>query len=214
MAHPDPRMQARSRNRAGDPPLPMDLRRLSARRPAVEASSGFVGIAAAYRICLLFGADDVRMADDSGRVVWLWGPLLLVAVLVAVFRFAETGGVGSETRKSRGAPSSALPSGSSPGVAGAASVPGGETRPPGGGFAALPGYSATPYAASPAPYSAGPVCPPWAGYARPHPFPSPGDHSGRYWGSGAAEWGPPIGEYGPDTQIDPYWWVAAEEGGR
>ena len=30
---------------------------------------------------------------------------------------------------------------------------------------------------------------------------------GRYWGSGAAEWGPPIGEYGPDAQVDPYWWV-------
>ena len=42
----------------------------------------------------------MRMADGSGRVVWLWGPLLLVAVLVATFQFAETGGGEAETGES------------------------------------------------------------------------------------------------------------------
>ena len=154
------------------------------------------------------------MADDSGRVIWLWGPLFLVAVLVAAFRFAETAGVVTETGEPRGAPSSALPASASPGLAATSPMPGAETRPPGGGFAPLPGYPAAPFAAGPAPYPGVPGCPPWAGYAWPHPFPRPGDHSGRYWGSGAAEWGSPVGEYGPDTQVDPYWWVAAEEADR
>ena len=150
------------------------------------------------------------MADESGRVVWVWGPLLLVAVLVGVFQFAETGGVGSEAGETRSAPPSALATGQVSGGAAMAPPPGGEMRPPVGGFAPYSGYPAGPYAAAPAPYPEAPVCPPWAW---PHSFPRPGDHSGRYWGSGAAEWGPPIGEYGPDTQVDPYWWVAAEEAG-
>ena len=150
------------------------------------------------------------MADESGRVVWLWGPLLLVAVLVAVFQFAETGGVGSEA----GEPPSVLPAGLVPGAAMMAPLPGGATRPPVGGFAPHPGYPAAPYAAGPGPYPGMPACPPRGAYGWPPSFPRPGDHSGRYWGSGAAEWGPPIGEYGPDTRVDPYWWVAADEDDR
>ena len=154
------------------------------------------------------------MKDDSGRIALLWGPLLLVGVLVAVFRFADTGGSGSEGRSSRAAPSIAGDASRSPGVAGSARLSGGEVRPPPGGFAPAPGYAAPPYAAAPSPYPGTPGYPPWAGSWWPQPFPRPGDHSGRYWGSGAAEWGPPIGEYGPDTQVDPYWWVSAEEAER
>ena len=154
------------------------------------------------------------MADDSGRLVWLWGPLLLVAVLVAVFRYAETDGSGSESGEDRRvAPSSSLPTGPSPGAAVTAAMPEAATRAPGGTFAPRPGYPAVPYAAGPAPYPGAPVCPPWAA-DRPPPYPRPGDHSGRYWGRGAPEWGPPIGEYGPDTRVDPYWWVSAEEADR
>ena len=147
------------------------------------------------------------MADGSGRVAWLWGPLLLVAVLVAVFRFAEIGGGEAATGEPRGAPSSALPAGQDSGAAAMPPVSGGEARAPGGVFAPVPGFPPAPYAAGPAPYPGAPVCPPWGW---PHSVPLPGDHSGRYWGGGAAEWGPPIGEYGPDTRVDPYWWVAAE----
>ena len=155
------------------------------------------------------------MADDSGRVVWLWGPLLLVAVLVAVFRFAETGGTGSERAEARrGAPSSTNPAVPSPEASVTALMPGGETRPAGDGLVRHPGYAAAPYMAGPAPYAAMRGHPPWAVHPWPHAFPRPGDHSSRYWGSGAAEWGPPIGEYGPDTQVDPYWWVTAEEADR
>ena len=144
------------------------------------------------------------MADESGRVAWLWGPLLLVAVLVAVFQFAETGGVGSEA----GEPPNALAADEVSGAAAMFLPPGSAMRPPAGDFAPHPGYPAAPYPAGPASYSGMPGWPPWAW---PHSYPRPGDHSGRYWGVGAAEWGPPIGEYGPDTQVDPYWWVAAEE---
>ena len=154
------------------------------------------------------------MADDSGRVASLWGPLILVAVLVAVFRFADPGGAAPEGRNSQEAPPRAFPAGQPSGAAGTAPLPGGATRPPAGGFAPLPGYPGAPVAAGPAPYPGVPACPPSASYWPPNPVPRPGDHSGRYWGSGAAEWGPPIGEYGPDTQVDPYWWVAAEEADR
>lgn len=148
------------------------------------------------------------MADDSGRVVWLWGPLLLVAVLVLVFRLSESGGVGSETGgERRAAPASALPANPPPRAVTAAPMPGGETRPP-GTFTPHTGYPTAPYMTGPAPYPGAPGYPPWGW---PHAFPRPGDHSGRYWGMGAAEWGPPIGEYGPDTEVDPYWWVTAEE---
>ena len=150
------------------------------------------------------------MADESGRVVWLWGPLLLVAVLVAVFQFAETGGVGSEA----GEPPSALAAGEVSGAAAMSPPPGGATRPPAGGFAPHPGYPPAPYAAGPGPYPGMQTFPPWGAYGWPPSFPRPGDHSGRYWGGGAAEWGPPIGEYGPDTRVDPYWWVTAEEDDR
>jgi len=141
------------------------------------------------------------MADESGRVAWVWGPLLLVAVLVAVFQFAEIGGVGSGAEEPRGMPPSALPAEPSLGVAVSAPAPV-------DAFRQMPGYPGAPYTAGPMPYPGAPGCPPWGW---PHSFPRPGDHSGRYWGGGAAEWGPPIGEYGPDTQVDPYWWVAAEE---
>ena len=147
------------------------------------------------------------MKDDSGRLAWVWGPLVLVGLLVVVFQFAETGGAGTATGESRGAPSSVRPAGPSPGAAGAAPVRAGVHGP-------VPGYPAAPPAVGPAPYAGMPAYPPWAWYGWPQPFPRPGDHSGRYWGSGAAEWGPPIGEYGPDTQVDPYWWVAAEETDR
>ena len=154
------------------------------------------------------------MKDDSGRVAWLWGPLFLVALLVVVFRFAEIGGVGFETGDSRGGSSSPIPAGPSPGAALAAPMSGGEARPPGGVFAPVPGVPPAPYAAGPAPYPGVGACPPWAGYGWPPSYPRPGDHSGRYWGSRAAEWGPPVGEYGPETRVDPYWWVAAEDTDR
>ena len=143
------------------------------------------------------------MKDDGGRVVRIWGPLLLVAVLVVVFRFADTSGTDS---------GNVLPAMRSPGSAAAPSVPGGTTRSPDGGFNPLSAYPVAPYAGSPVPNPGAPWgCPPWAGYGWPQPFPRPGEHSGRYWGRGAAEWGAPIGEYGPDTRVDPYWWVAAGE---
>ena len=152
------------------------------------------------------------MADNSGRVVWLWGPLLLLAVLVAVFRFAETGSVGPEDGEARrAAPSSAHADGPTEGTVATARSPGGEMRLPGGGFAPYRGYEAAPYAAGHVPYHGIPGVPPWAW---PYSYPRPGDYSGRYWGGGAAEWGPPVGEYGPDTEVDPYWWVAAEEADR
>ena len=146
------------------------------------------------------------MADESGRVAWLWGPLLLVAVLVAVFQFAETTGVGSEA----GEPPSALIAGEVSGAAAMSPPPGGAVRPPAGSFAPNPGYPAPSLAAGPVPYPGMSTCPPWGAYGWPPSFPRPGDHAGRYWGGGAAEWGPPIGEYGPDTRVDPYWWVAEE----
>ena len=147
------------------------------------------------------------MADESGRVVWLWGPLLLVVVLVAVFQFAETGGAGSEA----GEPPSALAAGEVSGAAAISPPPGGATTPATGGFAPHPGYPVPSLAAGCVPYPAMLACPPWGAYGRPPSLPWPGDRSGRYWGDGAAEWGPPIGEYGPDTRVDPYWWVAADE---
>ena len=150
------------------------------------------------------------MKDDSGRLALLWGPLLLVAVLVAVFRFAETGGGDSVNPSSRGAAEGALAA-HPPGAAATASEPAGGVRGLDGAYGPLPAY---PRAAYPPPYPAGPPGPPpWMGYWWSPQLPRPGDHSGRYWGSGAAEWGPPIGEYGPDTQVDPYWWVAEEEAG-
>ena len=129
------------------------------------------------------------MADESGRVVWLWGPLLLVAVLVAVFQFAETGGVGSES----GEPPSALVAGEISGAAAMPPPPGGTTRPSDGGFAPAP--PGTP----PAPYAAGPVPVPrnaglsTLGGVRVAAFVTlgPGDHSGRYWGGGRGGVGAP-----------------------
>ena len=156
----------------------------------------------------------MRMADVPGRVVWLWGPLFLVAVLVLVFQLGAIGGVGSGAGKPRGAASSALPAGPSPGAPVAAPMPEGDTRAPGSVSAPVSGYPPGPYAAGPAPYPGAGACPPWAMYGWPPSFPRPGDHSGRYWGSGAAEWGPPIGEYGPEAQVDPYWWVAGDEDDR
>ena len=156
----------------------------------------------------------MRMADVSGRVVWLWGPLFLVAVLVLVFQLGATDGIDSGTGEAGGTSSSAPRAGPSPGAALAAPMPEGEARAPGGAFPPVPGYPPAPYPAGPAPYPGAGACPPWAMYGWPPSYPRPGDHSGRYWGSGAAEWGPPVGEYGPDTRVDPYWWVAAEEAGQ
>ena len=143
------------------------------------------------------------MKVDSGWLVWPWGPLVLVAALVAVFRFAEPGGGGAAS------PATPVPAPGVDVVPPPTSGAGGEVR----GFA---GPSGPPpwYPAEPPPYPGGPGRPPWAAYRWAKPFPRPGDHSGRYWGSGAAEWGPPIGEYGPDTQVDPYWWVPAEKADR
>ena len=149
----------------------------------------------------------MRMEDGSGRVVWLWGPLLLVAVLVLVFQLDATDGIDSETVE----PGSAHSAGLSPGIARATPMSGGEAQAPGSVFPPVPGYPPAPYAAGPAPWPGAGACPPWAMYGWPPSFPRPGDRSGRYWGSGAAEWGPPLGEYGPEAQVDPYWWVAAEE---
>ena len=155
------------------------------------------------------------MKDDSGRLVWLWGPLLLVAVLVAIFRFAETGGGESASPAPRDAASDAAPAVHPPGAAAAwGAGAGGEVRGPDRASGAFPGVPANPCAPGPASYPVAPGCPPWTAYRWAQPFPRPGDHSGRYWGGGAVEWGPPIGEYGPDTQVDPYWWVAPEEDGR
>ncbi len=145
------------------------------------------------------------MKDDSGRLALLWGPLLLVAVLVAVFRLAETGSGDSASPPSRGATADGAPAAHPPGAAATVSGPAGEVRGRHGAYGPFPAY---PRAACPPP---SPGYPPWAEYRWAQPYPRPGDHSGRYWGSGAAEWGPPIGEYGPDTRVDPYWWVAAEE---
>ena len=142
------------------------------------------------------------MKVDSGWLVWPWGPLVLVAALVAAFRFAEPGGGGSASPPSPGADVAPPPPP-------AASGPGGEARGVEGAFG--PSGPSSWYPAEPPPYPGGPGRPPWAAYRWAEPFPRPGDHSGRYWGSGATEWGPPIGEYGPDTRVDPYWWVAAEE---
>lgn len=139
------------------------------------------------------------MKVDSGWLVWPWGPLVLVAALVAVFRFAEPGGGGAASP----APPVPAPGADVVPPPPAASGAGGEVR----GFAGPSPW----YPAEPPPYPGGPGRPPWAAYRWAEPFPRPGDHSGRYWGSGAAEWGPPIGEYGPDTQVDPYWWAPAEE---
>ena len=154
------------------------------------------------------------MKDDSGRIAWLWGPLLLVAVLVLVFRLGATGGAGSGPGEPRGVAARALPAGSSPGAPVAAPMPEGDTRVPGSVFPPVSGYPPAPYAAGPVPWPGAGACPPWAMYGWPPSFPRPGDRSGRYWGSGAAEWGPPIGEYGPEAQVDPYWWVAGEEADR
>lgn len=148
------------------------------------------------------------MNDNSGRIAWVWGPLLLLALLVVVFQFAEVGGAGPGAGEPRGTPSNALSANPSPGAAVGAPSRDGEARLPGEGFAPHPGYPAVPYAAGPVPYPGMPGCPPWGW---PHSYPRPGDHAGRYWGGGAAEWGPPIGEYGPDAKVDPYWWVAAAE---
>ena len=154
----------------------------------------------------------MRMADVSGRVAWLWGPLFLVALLVLVFRLGATGGVGAG--EPRGAASSALPAGPSQGAAVAAPTLEGSTRSPGSVFAPVPGVPPAPYAAGPAPYPGAGACPPWAMYGWLPSYPRPGNHSGRFWGSEAAEWGPPVGEYGPDTRVDPYWWVGVEEAGQ
>ena len=152
------------------------------------------------------------MKVDSGWLVWPWGPLVLVAALVAAFRFAEPGDGVSASPPAPGAdvvPPSVRPAGADVAPPPAASGPGGEVRGFEGAFG--PSGPSSWYPAEPPPYPGGPGRPPWAAYRWAEPFPRPGDHSGRYWGSGAAEWGPPIGEYGPDTQVDPYWWVAAEE---
>ena len=151
------------------------------------------------------------MADSYGRVVWLWGPLFLVAVLVLVFQLGATGGIDSRTGKPRVTSSGELSAGSSPGAAVTLPSRGGGVRRAHDGFAPFSGYPPATLAAGPVPYPGAATCPPWTGYGWPASVPRPGDHSGRYWGSGAAEWGPPIGEYGPDAEIDPYWWVAAED---
>ena len=150
------------------------------------------------------------MKDDSGRLALLWGPLLLAAVLVAAFRIAETGSGGPVRPASRGAAADGAPAAHPPGASATASGPAGEVRGHHGAYGPYPAY---PRAAYPPPYPEPPGYPSWAAYRWAQPYPRPGDHSGRYWGSGAAEWGPPIGEYGPDTRVDPYWWVAAEEAG-
>ena len=147
------------------------------------------------------------MADVSDRVMWIWGPLALLGVLIVVFRLADTGapeaGGGSDDA------ARAIALSAAPGSAPAAG------RPPADGRA-LASRSLPPQWESPAyPAVAGPpscweasaACPPWAGYWSPPRFPRPGDHSGRYWGTGSPEWGPPIGEFGPNAQVDPYWWV-------
>ncbi len=154
------------------------------------------------------------MGDDSGRLAWLWGPLVLVGVLVAVFQLAGTtgdaprAGPGAETAHAD-APSSRLAPDSrvAPDGAAASRGPDGGLGSSAPGFHPGPGYPPALGAAGPTPCWAPSSCSPGAGFWWPQPFPRPGDHSDRYWGMGAAEWGPPIGEYGPDAQVDPYWWV-------
>ena len=155
------------------------------------------------------------MKDNSGRIVWLWGPLLLVLMLILAFRLGAPGGVESGAGEVWSAAPGAPPAGPSPVAPVAAPTPQGGMRALGRGFPPVPGYLPAPYAAGPAPYPGAGACPPWAAmYGWPASYPPPGDHPGRYWGSGPAEWGPPIGEYGPEAQIDPYWWVAVEGAGE
>ena len=155
------------------------------------------------------------MGDDSGRLVWIWGPLILMGVLVLVFRIAGDDAGVAATAEVPGS-ESGVPS--SPAVSGSAAGPRGvqESRH---GFSSgqAPRY-AYPFPPGPGPHPAarGPVprYPAWAGPAYPPPYPWPGDHSARYWGTEPSEWGPPIGEYGPDAEVDPYWWVEPEASGE
>ena len=151
------------------------------------------------------------MADDSGRLVLLWGPLLLVGVLIVVFRFAETDPVAPASPETEAVRANAHPSGRSPEAAGGSLRPGWEIRPPDDGYDPGSGYPMAPPVAGPAPCWGAPMCPPWTALWWHQPFPRPGDHSNRYWGAGAPEWGPPLGEYGPSTGVDPYWWVPPQE---
>ena len=149
------------------------------------------------------------MADVSDRVMWIWGPLVLLGVLVLIFRLADTdapeAGGGSDDAASAIAPLAAPVS---------TSV---VVRPPADGRAlasrSLPPRwesPAYPAAAGPPSWWEAPACPPWTGCWSAPRFARPGDHSGRYWGTESPEWGPPIGEFGPNAQVDPYWWVQPE----
>ena len=81
MTHLESRTQGRSRKSASrDSQLPFQsILPAASFRPAAgrsRPSSRFGGIPAAYRIFRHSSrADDMRMEDGSGRVVWLWGPL-------------------------------------------------------------------------------------------------------------------------------------------
>ena len=152
------------------------------------------------------------MADDSGRLMLMWGPLVLLGVLILVFRFAESDRPETGSVAKGAAPAS---------TASARPVPVSVADRRRAGELALPpltphpgfDYPGTPRAADPASCAIAPACPPW-GAQRSTPWFQPGDHAGRYWGTGAAEWGPPIGEYGPNAEVDPYWWVPPEGLGR
>ena len=154
------------------------------------------------------------MGDDSGRLMWIWGPLVLVGVLVLVFRIA---GDDSGVPVTPGMPESGEGAPSSTSVPGSAANRHGvndgahpsSDRPPGYAYPLPPDPRPHPAARGPAPRH-----PSWAGHAHPPPYPWPGDHSGRYWGVEPTQWGPPIGEYGPDAQVDPYWWVKPEDSGK
>ena len=153
------------------------------------------------------------MADDSGRLMLMWGPLVMVGVLVLVFRLADSdppdpgsvagGAVPASTASAR-AESTPV---AGPRRARELELPPATPHP---GF----DYPGTQRAAYPASCAVAPACAPWMAHRSTPWFPPPGDHAGRYWGTGAAEWGPSIGEYGPNAEVDPYWWVPPEGSGQ
>ena len=153
------------------------------------------------------------MADDSGRLMLMWGPLVLLGVLVLVFRLAEfdrpdPGSVaGGTAPASTASPRTEPTPVADPRRAEDHALPPATSHP---GF----DYPGTPRAAALASCAVAPACPPWVVHRSTPRFPQPGDHAGRYWGTGAAEWGPPIGEYGPNAEVDPYWWVPPEGSGQ
>ena len=134
------------------------------------------------------GPDGVRMKDDSGRLALLWGPLLLVAVLVAVFRLAETGSGDPVPPPSRGATADGAPAAHPPGAAATASGPAGEVRGLHGAYGPFPAY---PRAAYPPQYPKPPGYPPWAGVPVGAAVPPAGRPFGTLLGERGGGVGPP-----------------------